>query len=192
MINSAYGESLLRGRRGSPITDEVLYFAYANGITAIQLAEDLKTRERWIRTRIERGKERFEGKENIPFVEWLEGLGLWAEFEKTKQAECRHKPIPIGSATGCLRCLLTGLDSTLALQAIPVIPLDVTIPESDGPSGGIGEPNPDLIETEKQRKAREKQQSEPVKLKQTRKQKRSTLSSAVSSGSSSVKPPSQS
>lgn len=133
MIRSAYGDILLRGRRGNPITDEILYFAYANGITAIQLAEDLKIRERWVRTRIDRGRERFEGKEKIPFIAWLEGLGLWNEYEKTKQADCPHKPIPIGTNTGCLRCLVTGLDATLALQALPVIPLDPTLPEPPKP-----------------------------------------------------------
>ena len=134
MINSAYGDFLLRGRRGNSITDEVLYFAYANGITAIQLAEDLKIRERWVRTRIERGRERFEGKEKIPFVAWLEGLGLWTEYTKTTQGECPHRPIPIGTNTGCLRCLVTGLDATLALQALPVIPLDVTLPTPPKPT----------------------------------------------------------
>jgi hypothetical protein len=115
----------VRGKRGSHITDEVLYICHEGGVTARQLAIDLKCTERHVWRRIARGREKFEGRDWIPRLEWLED-----HIPKV----CPHtKSIAVGHRVGCLVCLQTGYDASLALQPFPAIPLDLTLPEPEKP-----------------------------------------------------------
>ncbi len=123
----------MQGRRNNIVTDELLYISNLKGVTAKTLALDLRCSERQVWRRIARGRERFEGRDHIPWINWIQGNGLWKEFKRDDRAECNHQPIQIGDAKGCLRCLITGLDDTKALQPIPAIELDVTLPDPPKP-----------------------------------------------------------